>query len=93
MTDHVHEWWADPGTTKEGIEYSAYCTAKGCDALLSWDEVEAMLNNHAVLLYALESAKPWVAKCSADHDADYLGLRAHKVLARIEDAIRKAKEA
>ena len=56
------------------------------------DKAECPHCQNAELLEALEAAKPWVAKCSADHDTDYLGLRASKVLQLIEETIRKAKE-
>ena len=56
------------------------------------NELTNLLNEYDELLGALKTAKPWVAKCSADHDSDNLGLRAHKALEHIEEAIHKAKK-
>ena len=54
------------------------------------EEVANLQSQNAELLETLKAAKPWVAKCSADHDTDHLGIRAHRVLERIEATIAAA---
>lgn len=52
--------------------------------------VEHLEAQNARLTRVIQVAKPWIAKCAADHDTDYLGLRASKVLELVTETIRKA---
>lgn len=53
--------------------------------------VEYLEAKNASLIRVLGTAKPWVAKCAADHDTDYLGLRASKALGQVTEILAREK--
>ena len=86
MTNHVHEWRILMVTPNSAtVQLSIRCRDLGCNEVLLLQNAEAMLNEHADLLEALES----LLRCSEYKATDYC----EDCVPAAEEAIKKAREA